>query len=86
MSKTKEIMHNEIEAGQRGQLSLNPNEVELFVSGVNSKLFAEDVKKAYKGNKAAIVRSRVRLKEYIALAKSAMAELQSVKKNLHLTK
>lgn len=73
------------------QLSLNPSEVDKLLGVWTSYRgyldeFIVDKAKAYKGNKAAIRRCRVKLLEIEKLCKAARAELTSVRVNLHLTK
>lgn len=68
------------------QLSLAPNACEQVFDIVVMQNFDSNMTAAYKGNKAAIRRTRIQLLEIKKLCDSARKELTSVKNNLKFTK
>lgn len=68
------------------QTSLNPTTAQKIDEIINSAKYKADVIDAYKGNKAAIRRTRVALSSIAKLAKAGRQELTDIKKNIPFTK
>ena len=68
------------------QLSLTPNNCEQIFDIVVMQNFDSNMSAAYKGNKAAIRRTRAQLQAIKKLCQSGRKELTNIKHNLNLTK
>jgi hypothetical protein len=68
------------------QLSFAPNDCDLIYATVVMPEFVDNMTKAYKGNKAAIRRTRAQLQAIKKLCESGRKELTNIKHNIKITK